>query len=366
MAIYMDLHMVPGVSANAVAEAHRMDVLLEKEHCCKCLTYWIDELRGCVFCLIDAPDKESVIELHTKAHGLVPNQIIEVEPSLVHAFLGRITDPENAAVTESGLKIFDDAAYRIIMHVQTEDRVLLHQNRQAVESLGKQHSMIRKEMAHHQGREVAGESDELLASFVDVEKAWSAAWRILDRHSEFPAGNFRISLHAGEPVAQSDKLFGDTLQLLKRLNAFERKEPLLLSSGIRALLSAEKLEERVSDKLKICTPKEENFVSALFATLESEYSDERFTMDECCRLIAMSQSQLYRKTVQQFGESPNNLLRNYRLLRAKELLRRADKSISQISFDTGFSSASYFTKCFKARYGLLPLNYQEQWHQKTD
>ena len=67
MPIFMDLHIVPGINAKDVADAHSMDVLMEKEHSCKCLTYWIDELRGHVFCLIDAPNQESVIELHNRA-----------------------------------------------------------------------------------------------------------------------------------------------------------------------------------------------------------------------------------------------------------------------------------------------------------
>lgn len=368
MAIYMDLHQVPGVDAKAVAEAHRMDVLLEQEHACKCLTYWVDELRGCVFCLIDAPDKESVIELHTRAHGLVPNQIIEVEPALVQAFLGRITDPERAAVTETGLKIFDDAAYRVLLQVQTEDRVLLQQERspqQAAAQLRSLRNTVSNEVALHQGREVSVEPDVLLASFVDAEKACSAALGILNQAASYPQLPLRISLHAGEPVAQSDKLFGDTLQLLKRLNAFTRKERVLLTSGIRSLLDDESIMLLQSEDLKICSPKEEQFVNALFDILEKEFSEEQFNMDVCSRKIAMSTSQLYRKTVQLFGASPNSLLRNYRLLRAKEMLRLADKNIAQASFDAGFSSASYFTKCFKSRYGMLPLAYQEEWHRKT-
>ena len=125
MPIYMDLHIVPGVTAKDVAHAHNMDVLIEKDHSCKCLTYWIDEVRGHAFCLIDAPTKENVIEMHSKAHGLVPHKIIEVESSLVQAFLGRITDPENAALTDNGLIIMDDTSYRIIMHLQIMDAVLL-------------------------------------------------------------------------------------------------------------------------------------------------------------------------------------------------------------------------------------------------
>jgi hypothetical protein len=56
MALYMDVHIIPGIKARDVAEAHQKDILLQEEHQCKCMTYWIDEER--VFCLIDAPDKE--------------------------------------------------------------------------------------------------------------------------------------------------------------------------------------------------------------------------------------------------------------------------------------------------------------------
>jgi len=54
----MDLHIVPGVKAKNAAEDHRLDILIEEEHSCKCMTYWIDEVNGHVFCLIKAPDKK--------------------------------------------------------------------------------------------------------------------------------------------------------------------------------------------------------------------------------------------------------------------------------------------------------------------
>ena len=73
----------------------------------------------------------------------------------------------------------------------------------------------------------------------------------------------------------------------------------------------------------------------------------------------MSKSQLYRKTIDLTGLSPNILLKEFRLEKAKELLRRKRYSISQITFDTGFTSPSYFTKCFKNKYGLLPMGYVE-------
>lgn len=360
MPIYMDLHIVPGVNAKDVAQAHSMDVLMEKEHSCKCLTYWVDELRGHVFCLIDAPSKESVTELHSRAHGLVPNKIIEVEPSLVHAFLGRITDPENAAHTDEGLVIMDDTSYRIIMHLQIMDPVLLRQTAGA-ETAGRIlqifHTQVKEQILKHNGKEVSMIADECIASFIESRKALTAAFAISEGLQSYPEAGLRISIQAGEPVMHSDKLFGDTVQLLKRFNTFQRPQTIAITSGVRELLDAELLQH--TQHLRLYSAKEEHFISSLFNLLEAKYTEEQFDMEECCRLMAMSQSQLYRKTTELFQTSPNNLLRNYRLLRALEQLRNQNNNVSQVSFDTGFASASYFTKCFKSYFGLLPLAYRE-------
>src|SRR6476661_1065624 len=108
MPIYMDVHIVPGVKARDVAGAHRQDLLHQEEYGCSCMTYWIDEGRESVFCLIEAPTKEAVIEMHNKAHGLIPHRIIEVNSTVVESFLGRVYDPAEAETSAEGLKIFND------------------------------------------------------------------------------------------------------------------------------------------------------------------------------------------------------------------------------------------------------------------
>src|SRR5687767_15028644 len=125
MPLFMDLHILPGVKARDVAEAHRRDLLIQDDHRCNCMTYWIDEKRGNVFCLIEAPTADAVTEMHSKAHGLVPHKIIEVNGSLVESFLGRISDPESAITSADGLRIFADESLRSIMVIQLPDPVLL-------------------------------------------------------------------------------------------------------------------------------------------------------------------------------------------------------------------------------------------------
>src|SRR5215213_9752533 len=124
MPIYMDIHIVPGVKAVNVAEAHRKDLLHQDEYHCKCMTYWIDEVRESIFCLIEAPTKEAVEEMHSKAHGLVPNKVIEVSTSVVESFLGRIYDPPQAE-TVDGMKVFSEPSFRVLIVTKTTDPVLL-------------------------------------------------------------------------------------------------------------------------------------------------------------------------------------------------------------------------------------------------
>ena len=157
MPIYMDVHIVPGVKAKNVAEAHRQDLLHQEEYGCNCMTYWIDEARETVFCLIEAPTKEAVVDMHNNSHGLLPHKVIEVNSGVVESFLGRIYDPEEAEITDDGLKVFAEPSLRILVVTKTTDPVLLHYNlgpEKANELLQQHNRVIRKNLGLHGGREV--------------------------------------------------------------------------------------------------------------------------------------------------------------------------------------------------------------------
>ena len=80
MPFYMDIHnKVDGLTAKAVADAHKKDLEVQDKHGVKYHKYWYNESEGKVFCLSEAPNKEAAIAVHREAHGLVPDEIIEVE-----------------------------------------------------------------------------------------------------------------------------------------------------------------------------------------------------------------------------------------------------------------------------------------------
>jgi hypothetical protein len=80
MPLYMDVHQrVEGLTAQAVAGAHQRDLEVQAQHGVNYLRYWFDEGSGKVFCLVEAPSKEAAEAVHREAHGLVADEITEVQ-----------------------------------------------------------------------------------------------------------------------------------------------------------------------------------------------------------------------------------------------------------------------------------------------
>jgi hypothetical protein len=80
MPLFMDVHeKVDGLTADAVAGAHQRDLEVQDKHGVKYLKYWFDEGSGKVFCLVDAPSADAAVAVHREAHGLVADDITEVQ-----------------------------------------------------------------------------------------------------------------------------------------------------------------------------------------------------------------------------------------------------------------------------------------------
>jgi hypothetical protein len=80
MPLYMDTHKgVKGISAQAVAEAHKKDLEVQGKYGVKYMKYWVDEKEGNIYCLVDAPNAEAAAKVHKEAHGLVANEIHQVK-----------------------------------------------------------------------------------------------------------------------------------------------------------------------------------------------------------------------------------------------------------------------------------------------
>lgn len=78
--LFLDIHKLGAgnVTADAVAEAHEKDLEYQTANNVNFINYWVDEKNGIIYCLSESPNSENVIKTHTEAHGLVPEEVIEI------------------------------------------------------------------------------------------------------------------------------------------------------------------------------------------------------------------------------------------------------------------------------------------------
>ncbi len=100
------------------------------------------------------------------------------------------------------------------------------------------------------------------------------------------------------------------------------------------------------------------FLAQATSVIEAHLGDESYSVEQFAYDLFLSRSQLHRKFVALTGGSPSDFIRAVRLRCAAEMLRKGDKSISQVAFEVGFgSNKSYFSKCFKEQFGKLPSEF---------
>ncbi|MFI5154429.1 MAG: helix-turn-helix transcriptional regulator, partial [Chitinophagales bacterium] len=102
---------------------------------------------------------------------------------------------------------------------------------------------------------------------------------------------------------------------------------------------------------------DEEFLTLLMNHTEACWTNTDLHVNDFCKSIGCSKSQLYRKLMSLTGESLNSFIKEYRLNRALLLLSRLDGNVSEIAYETGFSSPSYFSKCFQKRFEQSPSDW---------
>lgn len=359
MPIYMDRHELSQVTAEDVANVHQEDLKIQDQFGCRGLTYWFDEKRGTAFCLIEAPEEGAVKDMHNKAHGMIPNDIIEVDAKLVNAFLGRMENPssinddaENVIIREPGL--------RTIVISCAEDFTLLKAkagNEKALSLLKSYNQTIHFLSEEYEGREVNSVPDCYQLSFQKAGFALSFAKELQKQFSSSKNNSeFKISIgiSTGDPVNQSPELFGQTVLLAKRLSQVVSPGHTMISAETMDQLSSDWTQELPCENVTVLNRDTERFINKLMDIIDSMWDKTEFSIHEFERKLTMSKAQLYRRITTICHLSPNDFIKEFRLKKALEALSKKNGNVSEIAYSCGFNSPSYFSKCFFERFGILP------------
>ncbi|MCB9282354.1 MAG: helix-turn-helix transcriptional regulator, partial [Lewinellaceae bacterium] len=123
----------------------------------------------------------------------------------------------------------------------------------------------------------------------------------------------------------------------------------------RRKLASRYQENALLNPLLIATSSvDDRFLKGVRTNIENHLDDESFGVVELGDAMGMSRSQLHRKLKALTGFSPNELIRNIRLEHGKALLEKGAGNASEVAFMVGFSSLSYFSKCFSDYFGYPP------------
>ncbi|PCJ94763.1 MAG: histidine kinase [Flavobacteriaceae bacterium] len=359
MPLYLDLHELPdGVTAAHVAEMHQADLAIEHKYNCRGLTYWCDEKRQSAFCLIDAPNKQALIDLHEHAHGAVPTNIIEVNDTIVESFLGRIEDPEKSQNTS--LNIINDPAFRILVVLTIKQISLDPKTSDSLQAaIGSYTTSIESLTEQHNGSLIKHEAHTYLMSFEHVTDAvhCGSAIRKVYNASLSPTLEFNIGISAGVPVTEKEGFFENTITTSTYLSDVV-KGAIAITTAIKDLYESENQNKPLGDKaIRVLSSKDEAFMMQLMSCTEGIWSNTATSVNDFEEHLGYSKSKLYRTMVNLVGKSPNIFLREYRLEKALELLEKQHDNVSEIAYQTGFSSPAYFSKCFQKKYGVLPSGF---------
>jgi AraC-like DNA-binding protein len=360
MPLYMDIHLVKGISIEDARKAHIRDLAAQEKYGVTYHQYWLNEQAGIAYCLVEGPDKESCAATHREGNGFTACQIVEVEGGIYDLFMGKNHQLDHGLVRHEDGKI--DTGYRYIL---TLDITAKTRNSGPVDFDQLKLPLKPKKIALQtigalEGKEVkTGGFHNIVSVFETPEKVLCCAHEIQKEFLEYQKEDtndqiiFNMGISVGQPLTEKEGFFVKAIQMSKRLCLIAGDKEIMTSRLFEELCDTdEAVKKHIC--LRSVKPSEQDFLENLLDITESRFSDYTFGVDCLSREIGISKPQLYRKVSAITGRSPVSFIRDIRLQKALSLLKENKYNISEIAMEVGYNNPSYFSKCFQEKYGVNP------------
>jgi AraC-like DNA-binding protein len=328
MPLYIDLHIDHNLTLDIIKQFHVADKSIQAKYGVRYLQILLNQPQGYLFCLVEGPDKESCAKVHQEAHGNIACNILEItEADFSSLLANKQTDSLDFTLNSDGT-------------LDTGTRVLLYLN-----LLG----------SPDQGR--TGESFEnrlivvLDSSTAAIDKAILIRDKIIASALQI---ELRMAVNMGPPLQEKGSFFEDVRRSVDYFSFISMNGQVTVSSKIMQLYTGDHKETHA---VKVLSPPDEKFLSQVMECVEKIWDKNDITMPDFAREIGMSKSQLARKLKALSNLSPNDFLKEYKLRRAIALMEDRNLNIAEVTMAIGFSNPSYFTKCFRKRFGMAPSDY---------
>lgn len=347
MPLFMDIHTVGDepFSVEDVVKAHMEDLAIQDKFGVTQIKYWVNEEAQTIFCLMRGPDKESCHKVHQESHGNTACNIIEVSDNEYNLFMGVGTQVHDLAHTEKG---DIDVGYRTLL---------------GINSISTSNNVYKKKVfsliEEQNGVVVPDASSGILVSFIYASEALKTALNVASYFQNRDDIEFSMALSTGDPVGEfSEQFFEDVKQRVIALSALGLNSLVYADANTVSLANKEQHVAALStEALHIVEPNAIQLAEEVFAVLSANLTSTDFSSARLDSELGLSKSQSYRRLNALTGMSQNKLIQSFRLQQALDMLAARDRSVSEVAYDSGFSSPSYFTRSFKQRFGITPAQF---------
>ncbi len=362
MPLFMDIHFVGEVSVEDTRLAHLKDLAVQEKYGVKYHQYWFNEKEGTVYCLMEGPDKESCAATHLEANGITACQITEVEGGMYDLFMGENQQVDDGPVRHNNGEIDNGFRYILTLDIITKTASSNSIEFDQLKLPQKPKYAALQIIAECEGKEVKTIGfDVIVAVFETPDIAIKCAHKIQSeflKYTNSPASEktditFNIGISVGQPLTEEEGFFEKAIKTSHRLCLIAGNKEIMTSRMFEELCSSSE-ETKKHINYRTLNLSEQDFVDNLLDITENRFSEFTFGVDGLSRDLGVSQPQLYRKVTAITGRSPVIFIRDIRLNKALSLIKEKKYNISEVALEVGYSSPSYFSKCFQDKFGIKP------------
>ncbi len=347
MPLFIDLHIDHNLTPDLIKQCHVADKAIQAKYGVRYLQILLNQPQGYLFCLVEGPDKESCAKVHQEAHGNIACNILEITQSDFSSLL--------ANKQKDGL----DFTLNADGTMDSGNRVILTLN--LLGSPEKYHvakEIINKVLYQYDGRIPERYNNEmgLVAIFDSCTSAIDAGIicsnKILEQAIPI---EIRMGVSIGPPLEEKGNFFEDARKSSRHFSFVSMNGQLTVSSKVMQLYTGD--SKSIAHQVKVISLPDEKFLRQVLECTEKVWDKSDLTMTRFARVLGMSKSQLGRKLKVLSPLSPNDFIKEYRLWKSISLLQTHSMNVAEITMSIGFSNPSYFTKCFRKRFGMAPSDY---------
>jgi AraC-like DNA-binding protein len=305
----------------------------------------LNQPQGYLFCLVEGPDKESCAKVHQEAHGNIACNILEITESDFSALLAnKQKDARDFTLNQDGTL---DSGNRAMLALS-----LLGLSNNSLPAK----ALINDTVRRYGGKKGESLEEDVVAVFDSCSQAVNAAIEIRNQLLQVPEPpEVRMGVDIGPPLKETGNFFEDVCRAARLFSFISKSGGITVSSKVMQLCSEN--GRSPVEFLTTVNAVDEKFLAQVMTCLEEVWQESNLTIGGFARELGMSKSQLGRRLSSLTGLSPNDFLKEFRLRKALDMMADRSMNVAEITMAIGFANPSYFSKCFRKRFGKAPSAY---------